>query len=200
MSGKRTRGRETRSALLGAAAGLLEERGIGAVTLRAVGERVGVSRQAPYKHFADKEALLSVLAAGYFEQLGREMWGAAGEAGTNALSRLRAIGEAYVRFALASPHRYRLMFGEKMQESPHPGVHEAAHGLYEGLVGAVAECQEAGELPAGDPAGLAALIYATVHGAVDLALAGQADESKGLEDPRSQLTLLLFYLRIGAGD
>jgi len=199
-SGRRTRSRNTRSALLGAAAGLLEERGIGAVTLRAVGERAGVSRGAPYKHFADKEALLSVLAAGYFERLGLEMWGAAEDSDGDPFSRLRAVGEVYVRFALESPHRYRLMFGEKMQESPHPEVHEAAHGLYEGLVGAVAECQEAGELPAGDPTGLAALIYATVHGAVDLALAGQADESKGLEDPRSQLRLLLFYLRIGAGD
>ena len=143
---------------------------------------------------------MSVLAAGYFERLGLEMWRATEDSDGNPFSRLRAVGEVYVGFALESPHRYRLMFGEKMQESPHPEVHEAAHGLYVGLVGVVAECQEAGELPAGDPAGLAALIYATVHGAVDLALAGQADESKGLEDPRSQLRLLLFYLRIAAGD
>jgi AcrR family transcriptional regulator len=165
-----------------------------------VGERAGVSRGAPYKHFADKEALLSVLAAGYFGRLGMEMWRAAEEAEGNPFSRLRAVGEVYVRFALANPHRYRLMFGEKMQGSPHPEVHEAAHALYEGFVGAVAECQEAGELPAGDPAGLAALIYATVHGAVDLALAGQEGEHKGLEDPLSQLYLLLFYLRTRAGD
>ncbi len=175
---------------------MLEERGIGAVTLRAVGERAGVSRGAPYKHFAGKEALLSVLAAGYFGRLGMEMWGAAEEAGGGPFSRLRALGEAYVRFALANPHRYRLMFGEKMQSSPHPEVHEAAHVLYEGFVGAVADCQEAGELPAGDPAGLAALIYATVHGAVDLALAGG---SKGLEDPASQLRLLLYHLEGRAG-
>ncbi|HEX7170798.1 MAG TPA: helix-turn-helix domain-containing protein, partial [Rubrobacter sp.] len=64
MNETRTGNRDTRSALLGAAAGLLEGRGIEAVTLRAVGERAGVSRQAPYKHFADKEALLSVLAGG----------------------------------------------------------------------------------------------------------------------------------------
>jgi AcrR family transcriptional regulator len=192
---KRIVSKDTRSALLGAAAGLLEERGIGAVTLRAVGERAGVSRGAPYKHFADKEALLSVLAAGYFGRLGMEMWGAAEEAG-GSFSRLRALGEAYVRFALANPHRYRLMFGEKMQTSPHPEVHEAAHALYEGFVGAVADCQEAGELAGGDPMRLAALIYATVHGAVDLALAGG---SKGLEDPASQLRLLLYHLGGGAG-
>jgi AcrR family transcriptional regulator len=83
--GRRTRSKDTRSALLGAAAGLLEEFGIGAVTLRAVGERAGVSRGAPYKHFADKEALLSVLAAGYFGRLGMEMWRAAEEAEGNPL-------------------------------------------------------------------------------------------------------------------
>jgi AcrR family transcriptional regulator len=174
---------------------LLEGGGIEAVTLRAVGERAGVSRQAPYKHFADKEALLSMLAAGYFERFGREMFGAAEAAGEEPFSRLEAMGAAYVRFALASPHRYRLMFGEKTQRSPHPEVHEAAHALYEGFVGAIVACQEAGELPAGDPVALAALMYATSHGAVDLALAGQAEESKGLEDPMSQLRLLLAYLR-----
>ncbi len=179
---------------------MLEGRGIEAVTLRSVGERAGVSRQAPYKHFADKEELLSVLAAGYFGRFGREMWSAAEEAGANPLSRLRAIGEVYVRFALEGPHRYRLMFGEKMQRSPHAGVHESAQALYEGFVRAVADCQEAGQLPRGDPARLAALIYATVHGAVDLALAGQAEKSKGLEDPVSQLHLLLFHLRTGTGD
>jgi AcrR family transcriptional regulator len=193
----KTRGRDTRLALLGAAAVLLEGRGVGAVTLRAVGERAGVSRQAPYKHFADKEALLSVLAAGYFEQLGREMWSAADEIGADPLSRLRAMGEAYVRFALANPHRYRLMFGEKMQSSVYPEVHEAAEVLYEGFVRAVADCQEARQLPRGDRTMLAALIYATVHGAVDLALAGQA-EAKALADPVSQLYLLLSYLGGGA--
>src|SRR3712207_3315230 len=141
---------DTRSALLGAAAGLLEGGGIEAVTLRAVGERAGVSRQAPYKHFADKEALLATLAAGYFEQLGREMFGAAEGAGEDPLARLEAMGAAYVRFALASPHRYRLMFGEKTQSSPHPEVREAAHAVYAGFVGAIAACQEAGELPAAD--------------------------------------------------
>ncbi len=175
---------------------MLEGRGIETVTLRAVGERAGVSRQAPYKHFADKEELLSVLAAGYFERFGREMSGAAEGAGGDPLSRLEAMGAAYVRFALANPHRYRLMFGARTQGSLHPEVHEAAHAIYERFVRAVTDCQEAGELPAGDPVELAALLYATSHGAVDLALSGQTDESKGLQDPMSQLRLLLAHLRV----
>ena len=51
--------------------------------------------------------------------------------------------------------------------------------MHEMYVGAVAECQEAGLLPAGNPIMLAALTYATAHGAVDLALSGQAKEEKG---------------------
>src|SRR3712207_9263887 len=72
---------DTRGALIRAAAGLLEERGMAAVTLRSVGERAGVSRQAPYRHFADKAELLSVVAAGYFERVGEEVAGGGGAAG-----------------------------------------------------------------------------------------------------------------------
>ena len=53
----------TRRALLDAASDLLDEGGPEAVTLRAVGARAGVSRGAPYGHFADKEDLLTELAA-----------------------------------------------------------------------------------------------------------------------------------------
>lgn len=184
----------TRTALLRAAAGLLEGRGMAAVTLRAVGERAGVSRQAPYKHFSDKEELLSVVAADYFGRMGEEMAGAADTAG-DVYGRLEAMVGAYVGFALASPHRRRLMFGPEVKESPYPVVHEAAGAVYQGLVGAVAACQEAGDLPREDPVKLAALIYATAHGAVDLALSGHTEKGKGLGDPLALVQLLLAGLR-----
>ncbi len=186
---------DTRTALLGAAAGLLEGGGIQAVTLRAVGERAGVSRQAPYRHFADKEQLLSVVAAGYFERVGEAMAEAASAAG-DPFGRLEAMVEAYVGFALASPPRARLMFGPEVKGSSHPGVHEAARAVHEGFVGVVAECQRAGELPAGDPVELAALMYATAHGAVDLTLSGHTEEAKGLGDPLFLVRLLLSHLRV----
>lgn len=186
--------------MIRAAAELLEGRGMGAVTLRAVGERAGVSRQAPYKHFDDKEELLSVVAAGYFEQLGEEMAAAAEGRSGDPLWRLEAMGEAYVRFALANPNRYRLMFGPEIRVSPHPEVHEAAYAVYARFVRAVAESQEAGLLPGGESVELAALLYATSHGAVDLALAGQAERSKGLDDPLALLRLLLVLLRTRGDD
>jgi hypothetical protein len=53
-----------------------------------------------------------------------------------------------------------------------------------------------GCLPVGDPVELAALMYATAHGAVDLALAGHNQEAKGLGDPLSLVRLLLAHLRV----
>ena len=185
----------TRSALLAAAGYLLERRGIGAVTLRAVGERAGVSRQAPYRHFADKSELLAVLATGYFGLLARHMDEAAEAAGDDPAERLEAMSEVYVRFALENPSRYRMMFGLKAQGQDHQEIHEASRALHERIVRVVAECQEADELPPGDPIELAALLYATGHGAIDLALSGHAEEDKGLGDPMELVRVLLDRLR-----
>jgi AcrR family transcriptional regulator len=187
------RGGDTRAALLEAAAGLLEGGGVGAVTLRAVGERAGVSRQAPYNHFADKGVLLSVLAANYLGRLGEVMAEAARGEAAGPSERLRAMMEAYVRFALASPSRYRLI-GREMSGSPRPEVHEAARGVHGRYVRAVGACQEAGELPEGDTVEIAAILYASVHGAVELALSGHTEKDKGLDDPIKLVRSLLALL------
>ena len=165
-----------------------------AVTLRAVGERAGVSRQAPYRHFADKEELLSVVAAGYFEQVGEKMAGAAESAG-GPFERLDAMVAAYVGFALENPARTRLMFGPEVKSNPYSRAHEAARAVHERFVGAVADCQEAGVLPGRDPVELAALVYAAAHGAVDLTISGHTEEAKGLGDPLALIRRLLAYLR-----
>ncbi len=181
----------TRAALLAAAAALLEAGGMDAVTLRAVGEHAGVSRQAPYKHFADKTELLSVLAAGYFRTLGAEVRTAAA-AETDPVRRLDAMCGAYVRYALDAPRRYRLMFGPETRGTLHPQVQEQAYALGLQFVLAVAACQEAGRFTGGDPMPLASLLYATCHGSVDLLLAGHAKDASG--DPARVLSLLLAEL------
>jgi AcrR family transcriptional regulator len=135
-----------------------------------------------------------VLAAKYLERLGRGMVEAAEGAGENPFGRLEAMMEAYVRFALASPSRYRLI-GQEMSGSPHQEVHEAARAVHARFVGAVAACQEADELPGGDPVELAAVLFATTHGAVELTLAGHAEEGKGLGDPAKLVHALLAQLR-----
>lgn len=165
-----------------------------AVTLRAVGERAGVSRQAPYRHFADKEELLAEVAGGYFQQVGEKMAGASETAG-GSFERLDAMTAAYVGYALENPARTRLMFGPEVKGSAYPVAHEAARAVHERFVRAVADCQEAGLLPGEDPVELAALVYAAAHGAVDLTLSGHTEEAKGQGDPLALVRRLLAYLR-----
>jgi AcrR family transcriptional regulator len=99
-----------RSTLVEAARRILETDGYEALTLRSVARESGVSRQAPYHHFADKSALLAGVAANGFLSL-REAMLSAMAAFADPWARLTASGVAYVTFALSNPALFRLMFG-----------------------------------------------------------------------------------------
>jgi AcrR family transcriptional regulator len=89
-----------RAALLKAAARILEQAGPDAISLRDLARGAEVSHNAPYRHFADRQALLAALADEGFELLAAELAG----------KPWREQAAAYVRFARARPERFRLMF------------------------------------------------------------------------------------------
>ncbi len=100
---------DVRAGILRASLELMNEGGLGALSMREVARRAGVSHQAPYHYFQDREAILAELAGEGFEQLYDYMVSAIGLARDRA-SKNRAMGEAYVRFALNNPEVFRLMF------------------------------------------------------------------------------------------
>src|SRR5438874_4746131 len=112
------------AALLRAAGRTLEKQGIGALSLRATARRAGVSHNAPYRHFPDREALLAALAAEGFAMLGERLRAQPG----------REMGEAYVHFALEQPQRFRLMFGGLLPMAKYPQLQTAARGAHQALV------------------------------------------------------------------
>ncbi|TAK45718.1 MAG: TetR/AcrR family transcriptional regulator [Betaproteobacteria bacterium] len=150
---------DLRPALLRAAGQLLEKQGLAALSLRETARRAGVSHNAPYRHFPDRGSLLAALATAGFAALGTAMQEAAAHGG------LRAMGEAYVRFALERPQRFRLMFGGALPIAKHAALRESATRVFEGLAQALAP-QLAG--PAGRDASIAA--WALVHGLSQLLL------------------------------
>src|SRR5262245_24493316 len=103
-------------ALLRAAGKILEKEGVGALSLRELARRAGVSHNAPYRHFPDRDSLLAALAAEGFVELRQEL---ERQGGTDA-------GVAYVRFALAHPQRFRLMFGGQVSYDRYPDLRQAA--------------------------------------------------------------------------
>ena len=98
-------------ALVREAARTIRTAGVEAVTLRDVGRRLGVSRTALYRHFADKSGLLAAVAREGFQAFSRALRGAWDEAG-GGLEGLRAMGTVYIRFARTEPAHYRIMFGQ----------------------------------------------------------------------------------------
>jgi AcrR family transcriptional regulator len=149
---------DLRPALLRAAARVLEAEGPSALSLRALARRAGVSHNAPYRHFADREALLAALAAEGFARLGEALAGAGG----------RQMGEAYVNFALEHPQRFRLMFGGYLRFSRHRALAAAAADPYRALLQAFRA-----QASIADPEKAAAAAWSLVHGLAHLLLDGQ---------------------------
>ncbi|MET7679980.1 TetR/AcrR family transcriptional regulator [Streptomyces sp. NPDC005423] len=108
----------TRRALLDAAAELLDLGGPEAVTVREVGARAGVTRGAPYRHFADKDSLLTAVAAENWERIGDQVHALRTDPALADSERLRRALRALVRVGQDQPHLYQLLFRRR---GPGPG-------------------------------------------------------------------------------
>lgn len=128
---------DLRAELMDAAEDLLDEGGVGAVTLCEAARRCGVTPGATYRHFADKEALLAALAVRGFDAFRVALAAASSEGQHEPLA---AMARAYVRFALARPGRFRLMFGPAVSDrSRYPDLAAAVEGASIGFRSAVNE-------------------------------------------------------------
>ncbi len=100
---------DLRAALIDEGLRLLTVRDADALSLREVARGVGVSATSVYRHFPDKDALLTALALEGLKMLGAAQR-AASDAAADAAAGFAATGRAYVRFALANPALFRLVF------------------------------------------------------------------------------------------
>ena len=182
----------TKDKLVTAAALLLDQGGIEAVTLRGVAQLVGVSHNAPYKHFEDRSALLAAVAERDFVAL-RTAFESALDRDEDSCVALRAALGAFIDYGLQHPARYRLLFSDPSLPSGGT-LKEKAFASFTAFLRIVEVCQRDKSLPAGDPVRLAGLIYATVHGAIDLEIGGRANNEKGLANVTDTVDLLLRLL------
>ena len=135
-----------RETLLRAAIGLVGEVGPTAFTLREVARRAGVSHNAPYRHFRDKEDLIRAVAAEGYGELTSAMIAAAARQ-ARALDRLKHAGLAYIDFALRRPEHFTVMFDAPISKRKHPDSAAAGDQTFETLLGFAKSCQDAERLP-----------------------------------------------------
>jgi AcrR family transcriptional regulator len=158
-------------ALVEAAKKLLKENGPEGLTLRETARVVGVSHAAPYRHFADKQALLADVATGGFYELKESVRSVLEHAPGD---KLFEMGMAYVLFALQNPHLYRLMFGRVFRDKdPHPQLEQAAEDTFAELEEVIFVGQEGKLFKEGDPRELGTIVWALVHGMANLIIDGQ---------------------------
>lgn len=124
---------ELRPALLAAALDLVAERGPRGFTVAEAARRAGVSSAAPYKHFADREALLAALAVSGYAEQERRFADALSRAGADPVERLALVARAYVSFALEQRALFDVVFGAGLDKAAHPDL-AAASGRVLGLL------------------------------------------------------------------
>jgi AcrR family transcriptional regulator len=160
----------TRQSLLDAAGALLDAGGPEAVTLREVGARTGVSRSAPYRHFADKDSLRTVLATNAVARLGDTLEALANSDDPPERS-LRAALLSLITIGRTRPHLYRLMFTTPSGD-PTAAVQAADRtwGLFIGIVARVVGPEQA--------RGYGPLLLTSAHGIAGFESSGHLIEDK----------------------
>jgi AcrR family transcriptional regulator len=160
---------DLRAACLRAAIELLEENGAAALSLRAVARRAGVSPGAPYRHYADRDALISAVAAVGYNELAAHL--AAAHRAPSTADDLAAVAVAYVQFALERPALFRVMFSDPCDRDNSERV--SATNAISQYVGAIVRHA----FPGSNPEALSTAVWALVHGLAFLHLDGKLDAS-----------------------
>lgn len=168
---------DLRRALLDEALRTIQAHGASHLTLRAVGERLGVSRSALYRHFADKQALLAAAACEGFRML-RQAVADAWEHNGHGRTGFEAMAKAYVQFAVGHPSHYRVMFGGFIESATKDeDLMGEARAAFQVLVDAIVDQQNNGLIRRDDPVLIARFTWALVHGISMLVIDGQLRET-----------------------
>ena len=152
---------------------LLEGSQQGELSLRELARHVGVSANAAYRHFANKEALLAALAAEGFRRLNAAQVHV-GVASPDLKKGFRQAGRAYVKFAQDNPALFRLMFGRLTSGSTTEELSEASQASFQTLRAAVSAMTG---VPVEDQQTtlIAMAAWSVVHGLSHLVLDGQLE-------------------------
>jgi AcrR family transcriptional regulator len=173
---------DLRAALISAALAMIAEQGAANLSLRELARRAGVSHAAPAHHFGDKTGLLTAVAAeGY--QLLAEATSAAWQRTGSFLE----VGVAYVRFAIAHPAHFAVMFQPDLYREADPALTAArtrARAALENPAGATARAIS------GEPATAGLAGWALMHGLATLWLTGNVADP----DPESLARAVGAYL------
>jgi len=187
-----------REALVNAARKLIAERGPVGFNLAEAARQAGVSSAAPYRHFADRDALIAEVRQRGFAELGRRLTAAWRRPGSNADTAFRHMGKAYLTFAREEPGYYGAMFATGIgRKSQHPS--RRGQGAFDTLEAAIARLMVGTEERRGIPRALAYQVWALSHGIATLLAAGLLPSAGARTSPSKLLRAGVAALLRGMG-
>ena len=177
---------DLRNALIQAGLEMLAEGGAQELDLRKVARRAGVSHAAPYRHFADKQALIAAINEEGFHWLAERIEETLRDVPDEPFEQLLGVALAYVGFAGAHPWLMREMFsGLTIERETYESLQTASKSVYRLYIDVIRRGQERGSIVEGDPAALAGVLWAVLHGLAMFIIEGQmrpyADGPEGSE-------------------
>jgi AcrR family transcriptional regulator len=165
---------DLKNALIKAGVKILSEAGIEGLSLRKVAQRAGVSHNAPYSHFPDKQSLIAAISTEGFKQLYTELDSAISAYPDDPGRQLQEGAWAYAQFALDHTDIFKIMFsGIIEKEKDYPAFVEISQQTFGRVVDVVLACQQAGLLPPEQADVMAIAVWGMVHGIISLRLEGQ---------------------------
>jgi AcrR family transcriptional regulator len=178
-----------RERLCEVAARLFAERGPDAVPMRQLATELGVSPMTPYRYFRDKDDILAAVRTRGFNRFAEAL-----EKARDSVSEPAAVGEAvcnaYLDFAVANPHIYKLIFDvNQPTRHEYPDLMAAERRARDTMSAWVKDQIEAG-LIIGDPEEIGCIMWASTHGLIVLELAGKLP--KGAARPLKMAALRLM--------
>ena len=162
--------------MLRASVALIDEQGLAALSMREVARRAGVSHQAPYHYFEDREAILAAVAERGFDGLNEALKQARAQA-TSATHAIELAATAYIQFACENSAYFRIMFRpELVKVSNHQELDCSADHAFQHVPELVADCIKAGLPEDFGVEPIMTLLWSTVHGFACLLIDGPLAE------------------------
>jgi AcrR family transcriptional regulator len=174
-----------------AATALYAAKGADAITIRDIARKLGRSPMGLYRYFADREEILAFVRADAFNRFADALEQAFASGG-DAFARARAVGRAYLDFALQNPNAYRLMFDlSPPDEAKHRELRRAGERAGETITRHVKDLAAAG-IVRGDPKQIGLALWAASHGVIVLHLAGRLPRGMDVYDLYFETMRLTF--------
>jgi AcrR family transcriptional regulator len=172
------------AALLDAVESAVDDVGVSGVSLRDVARRAGVSHSAPAHHFGSKAGLLTAFATVGYRLLAESVIEEVVASNPqNCAAELAAIGRGYIRFALAHPAHFEVMFRLDALDPDNAEFTSASEAAYGLLIATIERCRATGRLHGRSPELVAVSAWSLVHGMSALWISGRLSERISEQDP-----------------